>query len=115
MWVGNHSWNHPHMTSMSQAQMQSDLSRTSSAIQSATGGRPRLFRPPYGETNSTLQSVESSLGLRQVIWDVDSQDWNGASVSQIVANASRLQRPGHPDARRDPEHPSTPSRRSWPT
>ncbi|MEV4497154.1 polysaccharide deacetylase family protein [Micromonospora arborensis] len=91
MWVANHSWNHAHMTSMSQAQMQSDLSQTSSAIQSATGVRPQLFRPPYGETNSTLQSVASSLGMRQVIWDVDSQDWNGASVSQIVSNASRLQ------------------------
>ncbi|MET8121923.1 polysaccharide deacetylase family protein [Micromonospora sp. NPDC005189] len=91
MWVGNHSWNHAHMTSMTQAQMQSDLSQTSSAIQSATGSRPQLFRPPYGETNSTLQSVASSLGMRQVIWDVDSQDWNGASVSQIVSNATRLQ------------------------
>ncbi|AVT38484.1 polysaccharide deacetylase family protein [Plantactinospora sp. BB1] len=91
MWVANHSWNHAHMTSMSQSQMQSDLSQTSSAIQSATGVRPQLFRPPYGETNGTLQSVASSLGMRQVIWDVDSQDWNGASVSQIVSNASRLQ------------------------
>ncbi|WP_238360460.1 polysaccharide deacetylase family protein [Micromonospora fiedleri] len=91
MWVANHSWNHAHMTSMNQSQMQSDLSQTNSAIQAATGVRPQLFRPPYGETNSTLQSVASSLGLRQVIWDVDSQDWNGASVSQIVSNASRLQ------------------------
>ncbi|GAA1853036.1 polysaccharide deacetylase family protein [Asanoa iriomotensis] len=91
MWVGNHSWNHAHMTTMTQAQMQSDLSQTNSAIQSATGVRPQLFRPPYGETNGTLQSVASSLGLRQIIWDVDSQDWNGASVSQIVSNASRLQ------------------------
>ncbi|SCG42125.1 polysaccharide deacetylase family protein [Micromonospora humi] len=91
MWVANHSWNHAHMTSMSQSQMQSDLSQTNSAIQSATGVRPQLFRPPYGETNSTLQSVAASLGLRQVIWDVDSQDWNGASVSQIVSNAGRLQ------------------------
>ena len=91
MWMANHSWNHAHMTSMNQSQMQSDLSQTNAAIQSATGVRPQLFRPPYGETNSTLQSVASSLGLRQVIWDVDSQDWNGASVSQIVSNASRLQ------------------------
>ncbi|SNT64558.1 endo-1,4-beta-xylanase [Asanoa hainanensis] len=91
MWVGNHSWNHAHMTTMSQSQMQSDLSQASSAIQSATGVRPQLFRPPYGETNGTLQSVASSLGMRQIIWDVDSQDWNGASVAQIVSNASRLQ------------------------
>jgi endo-1,4-beta-xylanase len=91
MWIGNHSWNHAHMTSMSQTQMRSDLTQTNQAIQSATGSAPRLFRPPYGETNSTLQSVASSLGMIQIIWDVDSQDWNGASVSQIVSNAGRLQ------------------------
>jgi peptidoglycan/xylan/chitin deacetylase (PgdA/CDA1 family) len=91
MWVANHSWNHAHMTSMSQSQMQSDLSQTNQAIQQATGVTPRLFRPPYGETNGTLQSVASSLGMTQVIWDVDSQDWNGASASQIASNASRLQ------------------------
>ena len=91
MWVGNHSLTHSHMTSFTQAQMQSELSQTNQAIQSATGTTPRLFRPPFGETNATLQNVASSLGMRQIIWDVDSQDWNGASVSAIVAANGRLQ------------------------
>ena len=90
MWVGNHSWTHPHLTQMSQAQMQSELSQTQNAIRSATGTTPRLFRPPYGETNGTLRAVEQSLGLTEVIWDVDSQDWNGASTAAIVQAAGRL-------------------------
>ena len=90
MWIGNHSWTHPHLTQLSQAQMQSELSQTQNAIRSATGTTPRLFRPPYGETNGTLRAVESSLGLTEVIWDVDSQDWNGASTAQIVQAAGRL-------------------------
>ena len=90
MWVGNHSWTHPHLTTMTQAQMQSELSQTQNAIRSATGQTPRLFRPPFGETNATLRSVESSLGLREIIWDVDSQDWNGASTAAIVSAAGRL-------------------------
>jgi peptidoglycan/xylan/chitin deacetylase (PgdA/CDA1 family) len=90
MWVGNHSWTHPHLTQLTQAQMQSELSQTQNAIRSATGMTPRLFRPPYGETNATLRSVEASLGLTEVIWDVDSQDWNGASTAQIVQAAGRL-------------------------
>jgi peptidoglycan-N-acetylglucosamine deacetylase len=90
MWVANHSYTHPHMLNLSQAQMSSELSRTQSAIQSGGGGTPRLFRPPYGETNATLQSAASALGLRTVTWDVDSQDWNGASTAQIVQAASRL-------------------------
>ncbi|TQS01935.1 polysaccharide deacetylase family protein [Microbispora bryophytorum] len=91
MWVGNHSWTHPHLTQMSSSQIQSELQRTQQAIQQATGTAPKLFRPPYGETNSTLKSVEQQLGLREIIWDVDSQDWNGASTSQIVQAAGRLQ------------------------
>ncbi|MFC9115739.1 polysaccharide deacetylase family protein [Streptomyces sp. NPDC052492] len=90
MWVANHSYTHPHMTQLSQAQMDSEISRTQQAIASAGGGTPKLFRPPYGETNSTLRSVEAKYGLTEVIWDVDSQDWNNASTDAIVQAASRL-------------------------
>jgi endo-1,4-beta-xylanase len=90
MWVANHSYTHPHMLTLSQAQMSSELSRTQSAIANAGGGTPRLFRPPYGETNSTLQAAASALGLRTLTWDVDSQDWNGASTAAIVQAANSL-------------------------
>jgi peptidoglycan/xylan/chitin deacetylase (PgdA/CDA1 family) len=90
MWVGNHSYTHPHLTQQSQAQVDSEISRTQQAISAAGGGTPRLFRPPYGETNATVQSVEAKYGLRQIIWDVDSGDWNNASVDAIVAANARL-------------------------
>ncbi|HET6708515.1 polysaccharide deacetylase family protein [Amycolatopsis sp.] len=90
MWVANHSYTHPHLTQLSQGQVDSEISRTQQAIAAAGGGTPRLFRPPYGETNATVQSVASRYGLRQVIWDVDSGDWNNASVDAIVAAAARL-------------------------
>ena len=90
MWIGNHSWTHPHLVNMSQSQILSELQRTQQTIQQQTGTAPRLFRPPYGETNATLKSVERQLGLTEVIWDVDSQDWNGASTAQIVQAAARL-------------------------
>jgi endo-1,4-beta-xylanase len=88
--IGNHSWDHPHLTSMSQSDMQSQLSRTQQAIQQTAGVTPTVFRPPYGETNATLKSVEQSLGLREVIWDVDSTDWNNASADTIRQAAARL-------------------------
>ncbi|GAA3814386.1 polysaccharide deacetylase family protein [Sphaerisporangium flaviroseum] len=90
MWIGNHSWTHPHLTQMSSSQMQSELQQTQQAIQQITGTAPRLFRPPYGETNATLKSVEQQLGLTEILWDVDSQDWNGASTAQIVQAAGNL-------------------------
>jgi peptidoglycan/xylan/chitin deacetylase (PgdA/CDA1 family) len=90
MWVGNHSYTHPHLIQESQAQIDSEVSRTQQAISAAGGGTPKLFRPPYGETNATLKSVEAKYGLTEVIWDIDSQDWNGASTDAIVQANSQL-------------------------
>ncbi|MFJ1969567.1 polysaccharide deacetylase family protein [Streptomyces sp. NPDC087903] len=90
MWVGNHSYTHPHLTQQSQSQIDSEISRTQQAIANGGGGTPKLFRPPYGETNSTVKSVETKYGLTEIIWDVDSQDWNGAGTDAIVQAANRL-------------------------
>jgi peptidoglycan/xylan/chitin deacetylase (PgdA/CDA1 family) len=90
MWVGNHSYTHPHLIQQSQASIESEVARTQTAIASAGGGTPTLFRPPYGETNATLKAVEQKYGLTEIIWDVDSQDWNNASTDAIVAANARL-------------------------
>ncbi|MFG2378102.1 polysaccharide deacetylase family protein [Streptomyces sp. NPDC048504] len=90
MWVGNHSYTHPHLIQQTQATIDSEIARTQQAIAAAGGGTPKLFRPPYGETNATVKAVEAKYGLKEIIWDVDSQDWNGASTDAIVAAAARL-------------------------
>ncbi|MEV4515303.1 polysaccharide deacetylase family protein [Dactylosporangium sp. NPDC049525] len=94
MWIGNHSWTHPHLTQLGTAQITAELTQTQEALQQATGTAPRLFRPPYGETDANLRAMESQLGLTEVLWSVDSQDWNGASTAQIVRAASNLQAGG---------------------
>lgn len=91
MWIGNHSYTHPNMTTLSSSQMSSEITRTQQTIQSITGTSPKLFRPPYGATNATLKSVISQNGLTEVLWNVDSQDWNGATTAQIVAAVNRMQ------------------------
>ncbi|MNJ54506.1 Bifunctional xylanase/deacetylase precursor [compost metagenome] len=92
MWVGNHSYTHPDMTALSSSQMSSEITQTQQAIQSATGTASVLFRPPYGASNATLESMLSANGLTEVLWDVDSQVWNSAtSTAQIVAAAGTLQ------------------------
>ncbi|MFF7487442.1 polysaccharide deacetylase family protein [Streptomyces luteogriseus] len=90
MWVANHSYTHPHLTRLSQAQIDSEISRTQQAVANAGGGTPKLFRPPYGETNATVKSVAARYGLTEIIWHVDSQDWNGASTDAIVQSVARL-------------------------
>ncbi|MEK4003753.1 polysaccharide deacetylase family protein [Paenibacillus sp. FSL H3-0333] len=85
MWIGNHSWSHPNLTQLGASQVTSQITQTQQTLQSITGTAPKLFRPPYGATNATLKSIQAQNGLTEVLWNVDSQDWNGAGTAQIVA------------------------------
>lgn len=84
MWVGSHSYSHPRLTELSEAEIGRELSRTQQAIADAGGGTPTLFRPPYGLTNSTVRAVAAEHGLREILWDVSTEDWSGVSVDAIV-------------------------------
>jgi peptidoglycan/xylan/chitin deacetylase (PgdA/CDA1 family) len=89
--VQNHSNTHPHMLGYSSQQVINELSAANQAIQNAGAPKPRLYRAPYGELNSTIRAAAQSLGLFAMTWDVDSGDWNGASTSAIVAANIPLQ------------------------
>jgi endo-1,4-beta-xylanase len=82
------------MNTLSQSQTRSQLQRTQQAITSGGATAPELFRPPYGEHNATVNSAATGLGLKTVTWDVDSQDWNGASTASIVSAADQLRSGG---------------------
>jgi peptidoglycan/xylan/chitin deacetylase (PgdA/CDA1 family) len=73
--IGNHSWDHPHLPSLGEAEIRAQLDRTSAAIAAVIGREPEVFRPPFGDTDDTVERVAAELGLRQVLWDVDTQDW----------------------------------------
>ncbi len=91
MWIGNHTWDHPHMTQIGEPAASNEISQTQNIIQQTIGQRPTLFRPPYGETNSQIQNDERAQGITaEVLWSHDSQDWNGASTAQIVQTASTM-------------------------
>ncbi|CEL52558.1 Bifunctional xylanase/deacetylase OS=Cellulomonas fimi GN=xynD PE=1 SV=1 [Rhizoctonia solani AG-1 IB] len=81
--VASHTWAHLHLPTLSVAQITSEFQRTNDAIKKITGAAPAFVRPPFGEHNANVQNVAESLGQSLVTWDLDSQDWNGASVSQI--------------------------------
>jgi len=89
--VQNHSYTHPHLPTLTYQQIYSELSQTNTAIQTAGSPKPTILRPPYGESNANVQQTAQALGLRIVTWDVDSQDWNGASTAAIVSANNQLQ------------------------
>jgi peptidoglycan/xylan/chitin deacetylase (PgdA/CDA1 family) len=83
--VHNHSWSHPVLTTLSNAGIGSELRSTSDVVEAVTGLRPRCLRPPYGATNDRVRSVATSVGLREVLWNVDPSDYLNPSPATIAA------------------------------
>jgi peptidoglycan-N-acetylglucosamine deacetylase len=93
--IGNHSWSHPNLAKLSDADVRSQLQRTEDIIVKTAGIKPKLMRPPYGELRKRQRIlVNHELGYKVILWDVDPVDWKrpGSNVvaQRIIAGA----RPG---------------------
>jgi peptidoglycan/xylan/chitin deacetylase (PgdA/CDA1 family) len=83
--VQNHSWSHPFLAGLSNEAIATELDRASGAVEAATGRHPRCYRPPYGSTSSRVRSVAASVGLDEVMWNVDPSDYLSPAPATIVA------------------------------
>lgn len=87
--IGNHSTTHPDMANLSEEEIAQELNTSADTIESLTGKRPVLFRPPYGSYSDRLINTAESLGYQTIQWSVDSLDWKDISTAQIVERVSR--------------------------
>ncbi len=86
--IADHSFSHPSLPSFSQIRI------TSARIRRATGFRPCLFRPPYGNVNGRLVADARRAGMRTINWDVDPRDWSTPGASAIATRVVNHVRPG---------------------
>ena len=99
--IGNHSWSHPNLAKLSDANVRSQLQRTEDLIEKTAGIKPKLMRPPYGElTKRQRILVNHEFGYKVILWDVDPLDWKrpGPSVCRkphYRRHASRLHHLSH--------------------
>ena len=75
MEIGNHTWEHPNMTTLPPADVPDQLSRANDAIAAATGVTPKLWRPPGGLTDAGVNEQAGKIGLAGILWDVIPYDW----------------------------------------
>ena len=71
------------MSKLSEAEIIDELTTSSAAIEQATGQKPTLFRPPYGDYDNLLIDTSNKMGLYPIQWDVDSLDWKNLSATEI--------------------------------
>jgi peptidoglycan-N-acetylglucosamine deacetylase len=82
--VGNHTWSHRRLTGLTGGQLATEVGTTSAAIQRATGAPVRCLRPPYAVVDAASADRVRALGLRLVLWDIDTYDWRGPGAGVIA-------------------------------
>ena len=84
--VGNHTWSHPDLTTVSDTVIRQQLSSTRSAIEAAGGDDPRpWFRFPYGAHDARTLATVNAEGYAAIGWTTDSLGWKGTSGGLTVA------------------------------
>jgi peptidoglycan/xylan/chitin deacetylase (PgdA/CDA1 family) len=98
--IGNHTWDHPDLTKLSDDQIKDELTRTDALIQSLTGkSMAPHWRPPYGAINRRVRAAAAAAGFtRPWLWDLNSSDWMYGEASDRILYQVRggLQRCGKP-------------------
>jgi peptidoglycan/xylan/chitin deacetylase (PgdA/CDA1 family) len=92
--LGDHTWTHPLLTSLTPAQITYQIAETMRQVSAATHTPVSLFRPPYDERDPTIDRIVHSLGLVTVLWDVDPRDWATTDWQAIGSRVLADLRPG---------------------
>jgi peptidoglycan/xylan/chitin deacetylase (PgdA/CDA1 family)/uncharacterized caspase-like protein len=82
--VGNHSFSHALLSKEKGDQLYGEIANADQMLKAADPRRSELFRFPYGAHNAEGLAILSKLGLRSVMWNIDSMDWADPVPSSIA-------------------------------
>lgn len=88
--VGDHSWDHPSLSKLTPDGVASEISRTRTAIEAATGQPVDLFRPPFGDHEGPVEPVLHEQHILEVLWNVDSGDGSEVTTPPWPVIAQQL-------------------------
>ena len=80
--IGNHTYEHPNLTKLSDIDIYQQFEKTNDAVYSVLSKPTTLFRPTFGAYNDV---VKNNIDAPFILWSVDSNDWkdrNSAILSE---------------------------------
>jgi peptidoglycan/xylan/chitin deacetylase (PgdA/CDA1 family) len=83
--IGNHTWDHKTLTLLPDAKVRQEI---------VTGVKSKCLRPPTGATNAKIEAIGAAYHQKQVLWDVDTKDWEKPGAAHIEHAIMAGARPG---------------------
>lgn len=92
----NHTYDHPHMETLSTDLRLQQLARTEEIIEGIVGMTTKpYFRPPYGAYNDQVLIDIAAAGYRySIMWTVDCLGWKGLPPTEVAARCEGALEPG---------------------
>lgn len=82
--LANHSYSHALLSKEKGEQLYGEIAQADQLLKAVDTRRSALFRFPYGARNAEGLEVLNKLGLRSVMWNIDSLDWADPVPSSIA-------------------------------
>jgi peptidoglycan-N-acetylglucosamine deacetylase len=92
--LGNHTFNHIPLTTLSDQQIEDQIVLDGSLLRRLSGEPVSLFRPPHGRFNQHVVVIARDLGYRTIFWSDSANDVKDIPPSLIVRRVVGLASPG---------------------
>lgn len=87
-----HSYSHANLPKLTQVQLEKEITTASSVFSKVIGGKPTLFRCPYGacgKPGSAIRQLIANNGMVHVAWNVDSMDWQDKNADSVFLRTKK--------------------------
>jgi len=91
--LSNHAYSHPAMSKLSFENQLREIKRTEQLLDNL-GVHNRWFAPPSGDYDERTVRAASRLGLRTVLWTLDTVDWKSPPPAAVTAKIAAKIGPG---------------------
>ena len=90
--IANHTYDHVNLTKIPSEDAAVEIEACSDVLQSITGKRPTMFRPPGGDYNDEVAMIGESLKYTMALWTDNAGDWDSpgkvAIEDRVLENVS---------------------------
>ncbi len=92
--VGNHSYTHPNLKTLTIPLIREELTKTNNVIEATTSKKPEWFAPPSGSFRQDVVDIALELNMRTILWSVDTIDWQKPTPDVLINRVMTKIHPG---------------------
>ena len=92
--IGLHGRTHIRLSTAPRNAIRDEVGKAHAELEDIVGQKIDLFRPPYGAHGLRSLLMTRRLGMRTILWSVDTDDWKGLTADAPLKGTTKRMAPG---------------------